>query len=331
MQCSSDASIAMWLDIAEEAATAASRVLLDRFRPVADSPLELNYKGPSDVVTDADIASDKAIAEVLTRPGVPGDILSEESRTDKDDGQLTWLIDPLRGTLPFSTGLPHWGVCVALSSGPDLLVGVVALPATGEVLSAAHGRGPLLNGSPLRAQEPPGALRDIGVAIEGFNQGFDDVLRRLQRAVGRSYSFESAAYPIGQVLLGRLHGVGGLRRLSVHTAQGWLSLGNWGSGLRMRPGTMSHGIQMLLATGSSSPGREHMKLYSMLSATKESTTLQRKRRADTLFREGDSSRKTQRLELREWAEDDWPVCHAYASDSLGVHPVYATCNERERF
>ena len=100
------------------------------------------------------------------------------------------------------------------------MVGVVALPATGEVLSAANDRGAFLNGVPFEAHEPPGALRDIGVAIEGFNQGFDDVLRRLQRAVGRSYSFESAAYPIGQVLLGRLHGIGGLRRLSVHTAAG---------------------------------------------------------------------------------------------------------------
>ena len=207
-----------WLGIAINASEAASRVLLSRFRPPMETPLELSYKGPSDVVTDADIASDRAIADVLTRSGMPGDILSEES--SKGDGQLTWLIDPLCGTLPFSTGLPHWGVCIALRSGIDLLIGVVALPTTGEVLSAVRGQGAFLNGRPLHAQEPPGELRDIGVAIEGNNQRFTDSQRILQSAPGRTYSFESAAYPIGQVLLGRLHGVAGLSGLSVHTAAG---------------------------------------------------------------------------------------------------------------
>ena len=220
MHVSSKALRDKWLSVAIDASEAASRALLSRFRPPVETPLELNYKGPSDVVPDADIASDRAIADALTRSGVPGDILSEESRTDRGDGQLTWLIDPLCGTLPFNTGLPHWGVCIALSSGPDLLVGVVSLPTTGEVLSAVRGQGAFLNGSPVQTQEPPGELQDIGVAIEGNNQRFTDSQRILQSAPGRTYSFESAAYPIGQVLLGRLHGVAGLKGLSVHTAAG---------------------------------------------------------------------------------------------------------------
>ena len=49
-----------WLSVAIDASEAASRALLSRFRPPMETPLELNYKGPSNVVTDADIASDKA-------------------------------------------------------------------------------------------------------------------------------------------------------------------------------------------------------------------------------------------------------------------------------
>ena len=209
-----------WLRVALDASEAASNALLHRFRPPLETPLELSYKGPSDVVTDADIASDQAVAEVLARSGLPGNILSEESETDKGNSELTWLIDPLCGTLPFSTGLPHWGVCIALSSGTDMLIGVVALPTTGEVISAVKGQGAFLNGQEIRAQEPPGELSDIGVAIEGNNQRFTPSQRILQSAPGRTYSFESAAYPIGQVLLGRLHGVAGLKGLSVHTAAG---------------------------------------------------------------------------------------------------------------
>ena len=209
-----------WLSVALEASDAASRSLLDRFRPPADSPLKLDYKGPSDVVTDADMASDRAIAEVLSRSGLPGNILSEESNIERDASQFTWLVDPLCGTLPFSTGLPHWGSCIALSSGIDLLLGVVALPTTGEVICAVKGQGAFLNGRPLLSREPPGELRDIGVAVEGNNQRFTESQRILKRAPGRTYAFESAAYTIGQVLLGRLHGVAGLKGLSVHSAAG---------------------------------------------------------------------------------------------------------------
>lgn len=209
-----------WLRVAIDASEAASSALLSRFRPPIENPLALNYKGPSDIVTDADIASDKAITNVLTRSGVLGDFLSEESKTDRGDGQLTWLVDPLCGTLPFSTGLPHWGVCIALRCGIDLLLGVVALPTEGAVLSAVRGQGAFLNGKPHRAQEPPGELQDIGLAIEGNNRLYTESQRLLQSAPGRRYSYVSAAYPIGQVLLGRLHGVAGLNGLSVHTAAG---------------------------------------------------------------------------------------------------------------
>ena len=54
-----------WLGVAIDASEAASRALLSRFRPPMETPLALSYKGPSDVVTDADIASDRAIADVL--------------------------------------------------------------------------------------------------------------------------------------------------------------------------------------------------------------------------------------------------------------------------
>ena len=209
-----------WLRTAIGASESASRILLERFRPPIEAPLKLNYKGPNDVVTDADMASDKAIIDVLTRSGLPGNILSEESRTDIGGSQFTWLVDPLCGTLPFSTGLPHWGVCIALISGGDLLLGVMAIPTAGEVLSAVRGQGAFLNGSPLRAQEPPGELQSIGVAMEGNNQRFNESQRILQSAPGRTYTYVSAAYPIGQVLLGRLHGVAGLSGLNVHTAAG---------------------------------------------------------------------------------------------------------------
>ncbi len=123
---------------------------------------------------------------------------------------MTWLIDPLCGTLPFSTGLPHWGVNIALSIETELEIGVVALPTNIEVLSAVRGRGAYINGKKLEAQEPPGNPRDVAIAIEGDYPLFTE-------AAGRHYVFGSAAYPLAQVLLGRLHGAI-FKEVSVHTA-----------------------------------------------------------------------------------------------------------------
>ncbi len=207
------------LDVAIEAAEAASRVLLTRFRPSRDLALELHYKGPGDLVTDADLAADRAIANVLQARGNPASILSEESSHLKGDSQLTWLVDPLCGTLPFSTGLTQWGVNVALVVGTQLEVGVIALPVTGEILSAARGHGAYLNGKVLDSREPLGDVPDVLLAVEGDRRSFTKSQHALENAMGRHYTFASAAYPLAQVLLGRLHGYVG-SNINVHTAAG---------------------------------------------------------------------------------------------------------------
>ncbi len=207
------------LSLALEAAEAAARVLLARFRPPAGASLELHYKGSGDLVTDADLAADRAIAGILKARGSTGDILSEESSSRKGDSQLTWLIDPLCGTLPFSTGLTQWGVNISLSVRSQLELGVITLPATGEVLSAARGHGAYINGKKLDSQEPPGNLPDVLLAFEGDRRNFTNSQRALDHAAGRQYTFASAAYPLAQILLGRLHGYVG-REVNVHTAAG---------------------------------------------------------------------------------------------------------------
>ncbi|MDA1035572.1 MAG: inositol monophosphatase family protein [Chloroflexi bacterium] len=209
------------LRVAVEAVTAGSRALMDRFRPPEGAALAVTYKGTADPVTDADIASDRAIASVLNQPGVPGDILSEESSLDRGEGRLTWFIDPLCGTIPFSTGLPHWGPSVALGDGTNFLVGAIALPTTNDLLSSAMGRGAFLNGQPLKVHEPPGALGDVGIVIDVVHRRkMIPALHAMEEASGRRFSFGSAVYPIAQLLLGRLHGVVFASGLSVHTAGG---------------------------------------------------------------------------------------------------------------
>ncbi len=198
------------LDAANSAAAAASKVLLARFRPDNSNPLDSFYKSPNALVTDADLASDRAISEALKTAGVPGRILSEESETvlSGDNDSLTWLVDPLCGTVPFSTGMDHWGVNIALRSAGELLVASLPLPSLSEQLSATRGNGVTRNGEPLVSMSPRENLAEstIGLEIDGPDEWRRKLASGLEwiPAVSQINTFASTAYPMAMICMGRL-------------------------------------------------------------------------------------------------------------------------------
>lgn len=236
------------LDAAVTASEAASRTLLARFRPGAGRALKRWMKSPGALVTDADLASDRAIVETLRAAAVPGRLLSEESghgdaasppsarnsgarqtRAGRSSGsgageELTWLIDPLCGTVPFAAGMDHWGVNIALRRGHSLELGVLTVPPLGETLVASPGRAVKRNGRRWRPAAPEGVLGEatVGLEIDGGGEW-----RRLLRGglgwvpkCGQINTFASAAYPMAQVCLGRLHAAVFYGIEPVHLAAG---------------------------------------------------------------------------------------------------------------
>jgi myo-inositol-1(or 4)-monophosphatase len=198
------------LKIADNAAAVAREVLLERFRPNAAEALDSFYKSPNALVTDADLAADKSITEALKASNAPGRILSEESTTqlsDYDDS-LTWLVDPLCGTVPFSTGMDHWGVNIALRQDGELIAASLTLPSLGELLSATKGNGVIRNGEPFTSSSPRQKLSEstIGLEVDGPEEWRARLSGDLDwiPSVSQINTFASAAYPIALVCLGRL-------------------------------------------------------------------------------------------------------------------------------
>jgi myo-inositol-1(or 4)-monophosphatase len=195
---------------ADNAAAVAREVLLERFRPNSAEALDSFYKSPNALVTDADLAADKAITEALKASNAPGRILSEESTTQlsSDDDSLTWLVDPLCGTVPFSTGMDHWGVNIALRQGGELIAASLTLPSLGELLSATKGNGVIRNGEPFTASSPRQRLSEstIGLEVDGPEEWRARLTGDLNwiPSVSQINTFASAAYPIALVCLGRL-------------------------------------------------------------------------------------------------------------------------------
>ena len=105
--------------------------------------LEVTMKSPGQPLTAADLAADRILRERLLE-GAPGyGWLSEETadRPDRLQRDRVWIVDPIDGTRSFIARRPEFGISVGLVERGQVVLGVVANPATAEVFWAVAGRG----------------------------------------------------------------------------------------------------------------------------------------------------------------------------------------------
>ncbi|KTS10386.1 inositol monophosphatase family protein [Microbacterium testaceum] len=184
------------LALALRLADAADAVAMARF-DAAD--LRIDTKADRTHVTEADLATERAIREILDAER-PGDaVLGEEYGTSGDTARR-WVIDPIDGTHNYMRGIPIWATLIALSVGEAPVVGVVSQPALGRRWWAATGHGAWTNGpsgEPRRIQVS--AVDDVAKASISFQsvEQWRDVdllpaLDRLTRAVWRDRGYGDA-------------------------------------------------------------------------------------------------------------------------------------------
>ena len=108
-------------------------------------PLEISYKRPSDLVTDADRRSEALIIERLKNVFPKHAIVAEEGGGSKTDSDYTWYVDPLDGTTNFAHGFPVFCVTLGLAYRGEVIAGVVYDPTREELFTAERGAGAYLN------------------------------------------------------------------------------------------------------------------------------------------------------------------------------------------
>jgi myo-inositol-1(or 4)-monophosphatase len=163
------------LDIAVEAARAAGAELLSRWR----RPLTVDTKStPTDPVTEADLAAEKAIRAVLARARPDDSILGEEGGAT-GDGELRWVVDPLDGTVNYLYGLPTFAVSVAVEDADGALAGAVLDPVADELFTATRSGAPMSNGNPIAGS----MCGELNRALIGTGFGYEPEVRALQAAV----------------------------------------------------------------------------------------------------------------------------------------------------
>lgn len=132
-----DTALADDLALALRLADAADQQSLPRFD---SADLEISTKADSSHVTDADLATERAIRAVLAAERPSDGIFGEEFGAQGDSSRQ-WIIDPIDGTANFLRGVPIWGTMIALAIDGIPQIGVVSMPALARRWWASPGAG----------------------------------------------------------------------------------------------------------------------------------------------------------------------------------------------
>ncbi len=169
--------------LAEESARAAG-ALVHGGRP-DQVRVAATKTSPVDVVTAMDTAAEALVLDHLLRARPDDGVLGEEGGLRSGTSGLTWVVDPIDGTVNYLYDIPAYAVSVAVvegqpePSGWNVLAGCVHNPSTGETWTAGAGGGAFLDG---RRLEGPAEVR-LAMALVGTGFGYLATRRQHQAAV----------------------------------------------------------------------------------------------------------------------------------------------------
>ena len=145
------------MDVALEATQTAGEIIRNGW----DSDKQITFKGRADIVTDIDVAAEKAVLEILTGAFPDFGILAEESQPVAGASPYRWVVDPLDGTRNYAHSIPHFCTIVALAEGDDIIAGVIYDPVREETFTASRGQGAFLNGAPISVSQTAELSRSL--------------------------------------------------------------------------------------------------------------------------------------------------------------------------
>lgn len=196
-------------DIAREAGDLARR------RRAEGVSLAATKSTIADIVTEADREVEDLIRNRL-RAERPGDgFLGEESGAATSTSGVTWVVDPIDGTVNYAYGLPGYCVSIAaVDGGADPqrwrpLAGAVYAPVVGELFTASRGDGAWLDGRRLAVttETPAGGLIATGFGYDPSTHDGDLATVRQVMPLARDLRRSgSAALDFSYVAAGRLDG-----------------------------------------------------------------------------------------------------------------------------
>ena len=116
---------------------------------------ELTVKSTAiDIATQMDHASEKLIVDAILAARPNDGIIGEEGANRASTSGVTWIIDPIDGTVNYFYGLPGWNISIAAKDELGTLVGVVHSPTIAYTWHASRGGGAFLNDVKIECNNP---------------------------------------------------------------------------------------------------------------------------------------------------------------------------------
>lgn len=106
-----------------------------------------------DVVTEIDHASEDLVREMLSAVRPDDAILGEEGGATEGTSGVTWVVDPVDGTVNLLYGIEEYAVSVAAVVDEETVAGAVVNVPHGTVYAAALGLGATRDGRPIRVRD----------------------------------------------------------------------------------------------------------------------------------------------------------------------------------
>jgi myo-inositol-1(or 4)-monophosphatase len=164
------------------------------------------------LVTEADLQSEKAIIQLIQATYPDHQILSEEQGLQETPQHpIKWIIDPLDGTINFAHGFPLYNVAIGVEYQGTCVLGVVFDPTRDELFLGQQGRGATLNGTPIHVSATPKlaeALLTTGFAYD-IHTATDTNLKEFSAFTVRAGGMRrtgAAAIDLCYIACGRLDG-----------------------------------------------------------------------------------------------------------------------------
>jgi myo-inositol-1(or 4)-monophosphatase len=171
----------------------------------------IQKKGAIDLVTEADLESEKRIIGKIRERFPDHDFLAEESVPTPLTSSCQWIIDPIDGTTNFAHAVNHYAISIAFSMENQIRAGVVYSPGTSELFTAVRGQGAFLNDEPIQVSAETSVSESL--LATGFPYNFKEILlpimTRFQNCLMAARGlrrFGSAALDLCYVACGRFDG-----------------------------------------------------------------------------------------------------------------------------
>jgi len=162
------------LPVAQEAVELASRMVREQ------RPGTVTEKADRDLVSETDVAVERAVRAFLRERTPDVGFLGEEEGATDSRVDLTWALDPIDGTSNYVRGLPLCAISLALVQERDAVLGIIDAPFLGARYHATRGAGAYLNGVPIHVSATQ-HLREAVVAIGDYASGKDAAAKNPDR------------------------------------------------------------------------------------------------------------------------------------------------------